>query len=119
MPIRNYKTLVTEEKLKSYGLIPELLNNRKHQSDPICGKAVRAVKTVQLTSCHDKEENVKQGNSRPDDPDLTKDSDSHVPALGVAAAGSSARPAPQKSEYFGPPLKKKKSLSRPIFPKAL
>ncbi|KAI9199146.1 hypothetical protein LWI28_028256 [Acer negundo] len=52
------------------------------ESDLICGKAVRALKTVKLPSCHDKDENVKQGNGCPDNLDLIEDSDSQVPAFG-------------------------------------
>ncbi|KAK2651732.1 hypothetical protein Ddye_011588 [Dipteronia dyeriana] len=62
------------------------------ESDMICGKVVRVLKAVQLSGYHDEGENVKLGNAHSDDPDLIKDSDSHVPISGVVAAGSGTGP---------------------------
>ncbi|KAK0595161.1 hypothetical protein LWI29_004102 [Acer saccharum] len=77
MDSQNFKTLVTAKKLKAFGLIPELINDRNHVLDlnPILGKTIHALKSMKAISKEYAKAVEKQGIAPPDDPNLAEGSD--------------------------------------------
>ncbi|KAK0575592.1 hypothetical protein LWI29_003342 [Acer saccharum] len=90
MESQNFKALVTAGRLKAFGLIPKLINDRNHilNLDPILGKIIRALKSVKIISKEDAKTAEKQGIAPPDDPNLAKDYDTEGLDPNAATAGS-------------------------------
>ncbi|KAK0605896.1 hypothetical protein LWI29_031911 [Acer saccharum] len=90
MDSRNFRTLVTAEKLTHFGLTPELINNRNHilDLDPILGKTIHALKNMKTISKEDAKATEKQGIAPPDDSTMAEGLDSLVPTRNAATAGS-------------------------------
>ncbi|KAK0571617.1 hypothetical protein LWI29_018927 [Acer saccharum] len=103
MDSRNFKTLVTTEKLKAFGLIPALINDRKHNLDPILGKTLRALKSVKVVSKEDAKVVERQGIAPPDDPDVADSLDFPMPTPNVVTASSYVTTPTSKLKVGGPP----------------
>ncbi|KAK0596764.1 hypothetical protein LWI29_018741 [Acer saccharum] len=105
MDSRNFKTLVTAEKLKTFGLIPALINDRNHilDLDPILGKTLRALKSVKVVSKKDAKATERQGIVLPDYPEVADGLDFPMPTPNVVTASSHVTTPIPKTKVGGPP----------------
>ncbi|KAK0575505.1 hypothetical protein LWI29_001716 [Acer saccharum] len=105
MDSQNFKTLVTTEKLKAFGLIPALINDRNHilDLDPILGKTLRALKSIKVVSKEDAKAAERQGIAPPDDPEVADSIDFPMPTPNVVTASSHVTTPTSKLKVGGPP----------------
>ncbi|TXG51243.1 hypothetical protein EZV62_023767 [Acer yangbiense] len=115
MGSQNFKTLVTAEKLKTFGLIQALINDRNHilDLDPILGKTIHALKSVKVVSKEDARVAERQGIAPPDNPEVADGLDFPMPTPNVVTASSHVTAPIPKTK--GP--KTSQTLSIPLHPK--
>ncbi|KAK0589364.1 hypothetical protein LWI29_013229 [Acer saccharum] len=104
MDSRNFKTLVTAERLKTFGLIPALINDHNHilDLDPILGKTIRALKSVKVVSKEDARAAERQGIAPPDDLKVADGLDFPMPTPNVVTASSHVTALIHKTKVGGP-----------------